>query len=83
MDVQKEIAFGTVEEVERDVKRRLDLFPRGGLILGPSHAIQAKSPIENTVALYRTAGSLMEEIPAWVFDIEGVEEAGMNMSKLF
>jgi len=83
MDVQKEIAFGTVEDVEREVKRRLDLFPRGGLILGPSHAIQAKSPIENAVALYKTAGSLMENIPSWVFQIEGVNEAGINMSKLF
>jgi uroporphyrinogen decarboxylase len=83
LDVQKEIAWGTVEDVEREVKRRLDLFPKGGLILGPSHAIQAKSPIENAIALYRTAGSLMEEIPSWVYGIEGEEQVGINMSKLF
>jgi uroporphyrinogen decarboxylase len=83
VDVQKEIAWGTVEDVEREVKRRLDLFPKGGLILGPSHAIQAKSPIENAIALYRTAGSLMVKVPNWVYDIEGEEQAGINMSKLF
>lgn len=83
MDVQKEIAFGTVKDVEREVKRRLDLFPKGGLILGPSHAIQAKSPIENTLALYRTAGGLLKEIPSWVYEIEGEETTEINMSKLF
>ena len=83
MDVQKEIAFGTTGDVEREVRRPLDLFPRGGLILGPSHAIQAKSPIGNTVALYRSAGSLMENIPGWVYDIEGVTRTEINMSKLF
>ena len=83
MDVQKEIAFGTVEDVEREVRRRVDLFPKGGLILGPSHAIQAKSPIENTVALYRSAESLMEKIPEWVYDIEGETRTEINMSKLF
>ena len=83
MDVQREIAFGTVKDVERAVERRLDLFPRGGLILGPSHAVQAKSPIENAIALYRTAGSLTEDIPSWVYDIEGEEQSGINMSKLF
>jgi uroporphyrinogen decarboxylase len=83
MDVQKEIAFGTVADVEREVRRRLALFPKGGLILGPSHAIQPKSPIENAIVLYRTAGSLMEEIPSWVYDIEGEAESKINMSKLF
>ena len=83
MDVQREIAFGTVGDVEREVKRRLGLFPKGGLILGPSHAIQAKSPIENAIALYRTAGSLMEDIPSWVYDIEGENQTEINLSKLF
>jgi uroporphyrinogen decarboxylase len=83
MDVQKEIAWGTVADVEREVQRRLDLFPQGGLILGPSHAIQPGSPVENAIALYRTAGSLMEDIPSWVYDIEGETETTINMSKLF
>ncbi|TFG61665.1 MAG: hypothetical protein E4H36_09855 [Spirochaetales bacterium] len=83
MDVQKELAFGTPGDVEKEVKRRLALFPEGGLILGPSHAIQAKSPLENSLALYRTAGSLMEDIPAWVYDLGGEDQTEINMSKLF
>ena len=69
MDVQKEIAFGSAGDVKNEVEKRLRLFPKGGLIMGPSHAIQANSPIENVIALYRTAGSLMEDIPSWVHDI--------------
>jgi uroporphyrinogen-III decarboxylase len=83
MDVQRELVFGTPQDVEREVRRRLDLFPRGGLILGPSHAIQVRSPMENIIALYRTAGSLMEEIPSWVYDIEGPAHTEINMAKLF
>jgi uroporphyrinogen decarboxylase len=83
MDVQREIAWGSVEDVVREAKRRLDLFPKGGLILGPSHAIQVGSPVENAVALYRTAGSLMDDIASWVYEIEGEEQTEMNMSKLF
>jgi uroporphyrinogen decarboxylase len=83
MDVQREIAFGTPQDVESEVRRRLDLFPSGGLILGPSHAIQPLSPVENVLALYRSAGSIMESIPSWVLDIEGPEDTGISMSKLF
>ena len=83
MDVQKEIAFGSMEDVRREVKRRLMLFPKGGLILGPSHAIQPRSPLENILMLFREAGSLMENIPDWVYDIEGSEDTDINLSKLF
>ena len=83
MDVQRELAWGTVGDVEKEVRRRLMLFPDGGLILGPSHAVQPGSPLENILAMYREAGSLMEEVPDWIYDIEGQEDAGLNMSKLF
>ncbi len=83
MDVQKELAFGTVQDVKREVKRRLDLFPVGGLIMGPSHAIQPGSPIQNILALYRESGSLMKNIPEWVYDIEGPQDTDINLSKLF
>jgi uroporphyrinogen decarboxylase len=83
MDVQRELAFGTVAEVEREVGRRLALFPRGGLILGPSHAVQAKSPVENVLAMYRKAGSLMDPIQPWVHDLRGAEAVAISMSKLF
>lgn len=58
--VQTTLPHGSVADVEREVRRRLELFPRGGLFLGPTHAIQVGTPIENILALYRSAGSLRE-----------------------
>jgi uroporphyrinogen decarboxylase len=63
MDVQRELAFGTPAEVEAQVRRRLEYFAAGGLILGPTHRIQPLSPMENILAMYRAAGSLTEAIP--------------------
>jgi uroporphyrinogen decarboxylase len=60
MDVQATLPFGTVADVEAEVDLRLDLFRQGGMILGPTHAIQVGTPIENTLAMYRRAGSLTE-----------------------
>ena len=82
VDVQKELAFGTVEEVKMEVRRRLELFPKGGFIMGPSHAIQPKSPIENILTLYRESNSLMETIPDWLYDIEGSGKSGTDPSEL-
>lgn len=83
--VQSTLAFGTPLEVEQEVRRRLKLFPKGGLFLGPTHAIQVGSPLENILALYKTAGSLMEKIDDSVFHIIGNEDKvdHVNMSKLF
>lgn len=83
MDVQKELAWGTAEEVRKEVQRRLKLFHKGGLILGPSHAVQPGSPLENILAMYNAAGSLMEKVPEWVYKIEGQDSTELNMSKLF
>ena len=82
--VQTTMAWGSVADVEREVKRRLALFPEGGLFLGPSHAIQVGSPIENIVALYRTAGSLTEQIDSSILSAhDGTDPEKINMSKLF
>jgi len=84
--VQSTLAFGTQQDVEREVKRRLALFPKGGLFLGPTHAIQVGSPLENILALYRTAGSLMENIDDSIRALGQAEEresTKVNMSKLF
>jgi len=66
------------------VERRKKLFPEGGLFLGPTHAIQVGTPLENILALYRTAGSLTEDIPD---DIRAIQDGNagdkINMSKLF
>ena len=58
MDVQQFMPSATVEEVRSAVALRQELFPRGGLILGPSHYIQMDTPPQNISALYQAAGSL-------------------------
>ena len=82
--VQTTLAFGTPGDVIREVERRKKLFPKGGLFLGPTHAIQVGSPIENIIALYRTAGSLTETVDEAILSADDGKKAGeINMSKLF
>ena len=82
--VQTTLAWGTPAEVEREVRRRLELFPSGGLFLGPTHAVQAGSPLENVLAMYRTAGSLCEQIDELILSLGGEEAADkINLAKLF
>jgi len=85
MDVQHELAFGTPADVCRETRRRLDIFPKGGLFFGPSHAIQSGSPLENILAMYREAGSLTEVIDENILSIKGEEEKvdAVNLAKLF
>ena len=58
MCVQTILPFGTVEDVVRQTEWRMAAFRDGGLILGPTHAIQVFTPLENILAMYRTVGSL-------------------------
>ncbi|MDY6877382.1 MAG: uroporphyrinogen decarboxylase family protein [Chloroflexota bacterium] len=58
--VQTTLPFGSVEDVRREVELRQKLFPRGGLFLGPTHAIQVGTLLENILAMYRSAGSLWD-----------------------
>lgn len=83
--VQTTMAWGTVDDVKREVRRRLDLFPKGGLFLGPTHAIQVGSPIQNILALYGTAGSLAEKIDESILSAaaDGAEPDKISLSKLF
>ena len=47
---------GTVEEVEREVCRRIDEFaPGGGFVFASIHNIQANTPPQNVAAMYETA----------------------------
>ena len=55
-DSQSVLSFGTVQEVEDEVKRRIDeLAPGGGYVFSSIHNVQAEVPPENTVAMFRTA----------------------------
>ena len=85
MCVQSMLAWGTPQDVEREVRRRLELFPRGGLFLGPTHAVQVGSPLENILTMYRTAGSLCETIDESILSLraDGDETGKINLAKLF
>jgi uroporphyrinogen decarboxylase len=58
MSVQSTLPFGTQEDVRREVGLRQELFRDGGLIIGPTHQIQPRTPIENILEMYRAVGSL-------------------------
>lgn len=60
MCVQEILPFKSPEKIREEVRKRLDLFSDGGLIIGPSHQIQTDTPIENILAMYAEAGRLKE-----------------------
>jgi uroporphyrinogen decarboxylase len=54
MDIQHTFPLGSPEDVENEVRLRMETVGRGGgLILGPSHNIQPDVPLENVLAFYR------------------------------
>ena len=56
VSVQKTLPFGSVEDVQQEVRFLINTLGRnGGYILGPSHAIQAGTPPENVAAMFDTA----------------------------
>ncbi len=53
MDNQQTLAFGSEEDVRREVRDNLRILGRGGgYILAPCHNIQPISPIKNIIAMY-------------------------------
>lgn len=55
-DPQTTLAFGTPEEVAREVREHVEVFGRNsGYVFAPVHNIQANVPPENVVALFDTA----------------------------
>jgi uroporphyrinogen decarboxylase len=56
IDIQEVLPFGTEEEIEKEVNRRIQaLGVGGGYILSPAHNVQADIPPKNLVAMYRAA----------------------------
>lgn len=52
VDTQKILPYGTVEEVRSQVLKRLEIFSKnGGFVFNAIHNVQAKTPIENLVAM--------------------------------
>ncbi|MBL9137046.1 MAG: hypothetical protein JNK85_14335 [Verrucomicrobiales bacterium] len=54
VDTQKTLAFGTPNDVYREVRERLEVFNRdGGFVFNAVHNIQGNTPVENIEALFR------------------------------
>ncbi len=54
VDTQKTLPFGTPDEVYQEVRERIRVFNRGGgFVFNNIHNIQAPTPTENLLAMYR------------------------------
>ncbi len=55
IDTQKTLPFGSPEDVRKEVIDRIRTFaPGGGFIFNAIHNIQARTPVENLLALFET-----------------------------
>jgi len=55
VDTQRTLPFGTPVEVRREVRERIKAFaPAGGFIFNPVHNVQARTPVENLLAMFET-----------------------------
>ncbi len=53
---QTTLPFGTPDEVRRVVRERIETVGKGGgLVLGPTHAIEPEVPLENIIAFIEAA----------------------------
>ncbi|MCX7425342.1 MAG: methyltransferase [Planctomycetia bacterium] len=54
VDTQKTMAFGTPDDVYREVRERIEVFnDGGGFVFNAIHNIQGNVPIENVLAMFR------------------------------
>ena len=54
IDQQQLLPFGTPQEIETEVKRRIEILGKGGgYMIAPAHIIQADTPVENVEAFIR------------------------------
>jgi hypothetical protein len=55
VDTQRTLPFGTPDEVRKEVRERIEIFGRGGgFVFNSIHNIQAKTPVENLLAMFDT-----------------------------
>ncbi|MHB0957867.1 MAG: uroporphyrinogen decarboxylase family protein [Pirellulaceae bacterium] len=53
VDTQKTIAFGTPDEVYREVRQRIDVLNKGGgMVFNSIHNIQGNTPTQNILAMF-------------------------------
>ncbi len=54
VDTQKTLAFGTPDDVYREVRERIDIFNEGGgFVFNAIHNIQGNVPVENVRAMFK------------------------------
>jgi uroporphyrinogen decarboxylase len=58
IDNQQTLAFGSVEDVVREVRESVEIYRGARWICAPCHNIQPVSPTENIVAMYETIHQL-------------------------
>ncbi|NUQ64833.1 MAG: uroporphyrinogen-III decarboxylase-like protein [Pirellulales bacterium] len=58
IDNQQTLAFGTVDDVVREVRQSVEIYRGARWICAPCHNIQPVSPTENIVAMYETIQEL-------------------------
>ena len=55
VDTQRTLPFGKPLEVRREVRERIKaLAPSGGFVFNPVHNVQARTPVENLLAMFET-----------------------------
>jgi uroporphyrinogen decarboxylase len=65
IDNQQTLAFGSPEDVRREVAENIEIFAAArGHIIGPCHNIQTVSPTANVLALYEAAREYGSPPPA-------------------
>lgn len=53
-NTQQTLAFGTPDEVYREVRQRIEIFGQdGGFVFNTVHNVQATTPLENMLAMFR------------------------------
>ena len=58
VDTQKTLPFGTPHEVREQVKERIEIFaPGGGFVFCSVHNVQARTPLENLLAMFEMVRS--------------------------
>ncbi len=59
VSIQRTLPFGSVADVRSEIRQLVaECAPGGGFILAPSNHILADVPFENTLEIYRAAGSM-------------------------
>lgn len=53
VDTQQTLPFGTPDQVRAEVRERIRIFGKGGgFVFNAIHNVQAKTPVENVLAMY-------------------------------